>query len=74
MPISYIVFGLTRSGLEPTIYHTRGERANQYTTDVVGLKGGGTQFNTAFSHGKEWAGLKGKHFRIKYIKTEILNV
>ena len=30
-----IVFGLTRSGLEPTIYHTRGEHANHYTTDVV---------------------------------------
>jgi hypothetical protein len=28
-----IVFGLTRSGLEPTIYHTRGEHANHYTID-----------------------------------------
>ena len=27
-----IVFSLTRSGLEPTIYH---KRANRYTTDVV---------------------------------------
>jgi hypothetical protein len=27
-----IVFGLTRSGLEPTIYHTRGEHANHNTT------------------------------------------
>jgi hypothetical protein len=26
-----IVFGLTRSGLESTIYHTRGEHANYYT-------------------------------------------
>jgi hypothetical protein len=30
-----IVFGLTRPGLEPTIYHTRGEHANHYTTDAV---------------------------------------
>ena len=30
-----IVFGLTRSGLEPTIYHTRGEHANHNTTDAV---------------------------------------
>ena len=30
-----IVFGLTRSGLEPTIYRTRGEHANHYTTDAV---------------------------------------
>ena len=29
------VFGLTLSELEPTIYHTRGEHANHYTTDVV---------------------------------------
>jgi hypothetical protein len=32
---SFIVFGLTRSGLEPTIYCTRGEHANNYTTDAV---------------------------------------
>jgi hypothetical protein len=32
-----IVFGLTRSGLVPTIYHTRGEHANRYTTDEVEL-------------------------------------
>ena len=30
-----IVFGLTRPGLEPTIYHTRGEHANHYATDAV---------------------------------------
>ena len=30
-----IVFNLTRSGLEPTIYRTRGEHANYYTTDAV---------------------------------------
>jgi hypothetical protein len=28
-----IVFGLTQPGLESTIYHTRGEHANHYTTD-----------------------------------------
>ena len=30
-----IVFGLTRTGLEPTIYRTRGEHANHYTTNAV---------------------------------------
>ena len=30
-----IVFGLTRPGLEPAIYHTRGEHDSHYTTDVV---------------------------------------
>ena len=33
-----IVFDLTRPGLKPTIYHTRGEHANRYATDVVDLK------------------------------------
>ena len=33
IPIS--VFGLTRSGLEPTIYLTQDEHANHYTTDAV---------------------------------------
>jgi hypothetical protein len=32
---NFIVFGLTRLGLDPTIYHTRGEHANYYTTDPV---------------------------------------
>ena len=32
---NFIVFGLTRSGLEPTIYCTRGEHANHYTTNAV---------------------------------------
>ena len=32
---NFIVFGLTRLGLEPTIYHTPGEHANHYTTDAV---------------------------------------
>jgi hypothetical protein len=28
-------FGLTRPGIKPTIYHTQGEYASHYTTDVV---------------------------------------
>jgi hypothetical protein len=32
---NFIVFGLTRSGLKPTIYRTQGENANHYTTDAV---------------------------------------
>ena len=32
----FVVFGLTRSGLEPTIYRTLVEHANHYTTDAVG--------------------------------------
>ena len=32
---NFIVFGLTWPGLEPTIYRTRGEHANQYATDAV---------------------------------------
>ena len=31
----FIVFGLTWSGLEPTIYRTRDEQANHYTTDAA---------------------------------------
>jgi hypothetical protein len=34
---NFIVFGLTQPWLEPTIYHTQGEHANHYTTDVVFL-------------------------------------
>jgi hypothetical protein len=37
---NFIVFGLTRSELEPTIYHTRGEHANHYTTDAVHVYSG----------------------------------
>ena len=33
--INFIIFGLTRSGLELTIHRTRGEHANHYTTDAV---------------------------------------
>ena len=32
---NFIVFGLTRPGLELTIYRTWGEHANHYTTDAV---------------------------------------
>ena len=32
---NFIVFGLTGRGLEPTVYHTRGEHANHYSTDAV---------------------------------------
>ena len=32
---NFIIFGLTRPGLEPTIYRTRGEHANHYATDTV---------------------------------------
>jgi hypothetical protein len=31
----FLVFGLTRPGLEPTIYPTRDEHANHDTTDAV---------------------------------------
>jgi hypothetical protein len=31
---NFIVFGLTKPGHEPTIYHTRGEHANHYATDA----------------------------------------
>ena len=33
----FIFYVLTRSGLEPTIYPTRGEHANQYATDAAKL-------------------------------------
>ena len=33
--IPILVFDLTRSGIEPTIYRIRGEHANHYTTDAV---------------------------------------
>ena len=32
---NFTVFDLTRPGLEPTIYRTRGEHANHYTIDAV---------------------------------------
>ena len=32
---NFIVLGLTRTELEPTIYRTRGEHANHYATDAV---------------------------------------
>ena len=33
--LSLPVFGLTRPGLEPTIYHTQDEHANHYATYAV---------------------------------------
>jgi len=36
---NFIVLGLTRSGLAFTIYRTRGEHANHYTTNAVGHDG-----------------------------------
>jgi hypothetical protein len=33
--INFIFFGLTLSGLEPTIYRTWGEHANHYTNAVL---------------------------------------
>jgi hypothetical protein len=35
---NFIVFGLTRPGIDPTIYRTRDEHANHYTTDAVSRK------------------------------------
>ena len=32
---NFIIFGLTRLVLKPTIYRTQGEHANYYTTDAV---------------------------------------
>jgi len=36
---NFIVFSLTRSGLELTIYCARGEHANYYTTEAVKMDG-----------------------------------
>jgi len=33
---NFIVFGLTRSGLKQTNYHSQGELANHYTIDFEG--------------------------------------
>jgi hypothetical protein len=35
---NFIVFGLCRSGLEPSIYRTRGQHANHYATDAVTIE------------------------------------
>ena len=45
---------VTPLGHEPTIYRTRGEHANHYTTNAVGLKGEDTQLNTLFI---SWEGM-----------------
>jgi hypothetical protein len=34
---NFIVFGFTRLGLEHTIYYTRREHANHYTTNAVNI-------------------------------------
>jgi hypothetical protein len=34
---NFIVFGLTQSVLEPTMYRTRDEHANHYITDAADL-------------------------------------
>ena len=34
---NFIVFGVTRPGLEPTTYCTWGEHGNQYVIEVVGM-------------------------------------
>ena len=36
--IPNLEFGLTRSVLEPTIYHTRGKHSNHYNTNAVYTK------------------------------------
>jgi hypothetical protein len=54
---NFIVFGLTRPELGPTIYCTRGEYTNHYATDAVqngsffilGLNKEGTQRRRVFS-------------------------
>jgi hypothetical protein len=32
---NFIVFGLTQSGVEPTIYYTQGEHVNHCTTNEI---------------------------------------
>ena len=34
---NFVVFGFTRSALEPTIYRTRSEHANNCSTDAVNV-------------------------------------
>jgi hypothetical protein len=36
---NFIVFGLTRPGPKPTIYHTQGEQINNHATNAVGFYG-----------------------------------
>ena len=44
----FIVFALTRSGLKPTIYHTRGEHANHINTAYDNFMYQFTQPNVRF--------------------------
>ena len=69
-----IVFGLNRSGFELTIYCTKGERANHYTTDVVGINGEGTQLTTLFlsREGMGWFWRWVTLSSILYFKAKIL--
>jgi hypothetical protein len=39
---NFLVFGLTRMGIEPMIYCTSGGHANHYTTDAFFLRTAGT--------------------------------
>ena len=48
------VFGLTRTGLEPTIYRTQGEHANHYTTDAVELRK--SKITIGFRQADRWMG------------------
>jgi hypothetical protein len=46
-----IVFGLIRSGFEPTIYRNRDEHANHYTTNAISNDGeAGNYRNTNLVH------------------------
>jgi len=49
---NFIVFGLIRSGLEPTIYCTRGELSNYYTTDAVLIRRWRKLFSSLSPHKK----------------------
>jgi hypothetical protein len=48
-----IVFGLTRSELEPTTHRTRGEHSNHYTTDAV-FSVNGKRGSTITTYEKLW--------------------
>jgi hypothetical protein len=37
--LACVIFGFIQSDLEPTIYRTRSEHANHYTTDTILTKG-----------------------------------